>query len=88
MDIAKDMLYPECGKAFGTSLRFHKHFREYHSHWPCESSLKGLSKQHNMEQIEGILRLTKSDKQKIEVVRGKQPLSDQAMSYLKELETV
>ena len=30
MDIAKDMLCPECGKAFGTSLRFHKHFREYH----------------------------------------------------------
>ena len=32
--------------------------------------------------------LAKSDKQKIEVVRGKQPLSDQAMSYLRELETV
>ena len=30
MDIAKDMLCPKCGKAFGTSLRFHKHFREYH----------------------------------------------------------
>ena len=31
---------------------------------PVNHLWKGLSKQHNMEQIEGILRLTKSDKQK------------------------
>ena len=30
MNIEKEKLCPECGKAFSSSLRFHKHFREHH----------------------------------------------------------